>query len=81
MKFVSVPHGGSGLPRDLGDRCLVERTDLSCVTGQRPSQLYGPRASFLKRGIIEKGIRVLIQNLVAEGGGLGRIDRVALNLF
>ena len=43
---------------------------------ERPAQLYGARAAFLERRVVEEGVRVRVQNLVAEQRRLGGVDGV-----
>ena len=60
-------------PRD----CLrVELREIADVLGEPPAQRDRARSALLERSVVEEGVGLSVQDLVAERRGLGRVAQV-----
>ena len=75
VQFVGVAHDRPRLGRHFGDRVGAQNSGAIDVAADGPAQLHRARAPFFERRVVEKRVRVRIQNLVTERRRLGRIDR------
>ena len=75
MEFIGIAHDRPGFLDDLVDRRLVQRAHSARqIRGQGATHFHGPCPAFFKRGIVEIGVRIGIQNFMAERGRHRRID-------
>ena len=76
VQLVGVANDRPRLGRDVGDRRGVEHARAVDVVAQRAAQRHRARAPLLERRVVEVGVRVGVEDLVAERRRLGRVDRV-----
>ncbi len=76
VQFLGIPHERPGLVAHLHDGTRVERAHLAGLVAERAPHLHGARPPFLERGIVEVREWVRVEDLVREGGRLGRLDGV-----
>ena len=75
VQLVGLAHNRCRLGRDVGNCQLVECAHLFGVARQRSPQLNGACATLLQGRVVEEGVRVGVENLVAQRRGLGGVHR------
>ena len=75
VQLIGVANHGPGFGGHLRDGLGVERSQASGVLGpERPPQLHRAGAALLERRVVEEGVGIRVQDLVAERRGLARVD-------
>ena len=74
MELFGVPDDRPRFVGHLPDRCFVQGAHLAAAVAQGAAELNGAGAAFLEGGVVEEGVRVGVQDLVAERGRLGGVD-------
>ena len=79
VKLVGVAHHRPALAGDGGDGRGVEGAHAARVGAQRAPQLHRARPALLERRVVEKCVGIGVENLVAEGRRLRRVDGAGLD--
>ena len=75
VQLVLVANHRPGFFGHLRDRRRIERAQILRIFGrQTPAHLHRARAALLQRSIVQERVRVGVQQLMAEGRRLARID-------
>src|SRR5439155_13747155 len=73
VQFFRIAGIGAGFVDDAVYGVGVEGAEVAGVLGKRAAEGDGAGASLLERGVVEVGVRLRVEHLVGEGGGLGRV--------
>ena len=75
VEFIGVARIGPGFGGDEIDGGCVEDTGaMGDVGADFAAEFDGPGAAFFEGGVVEEGVGVGVEDLVAEGGGAGSVD-------